>query len=284
MQPPPASVFQAVIVSAQRPGVRAGGGPALPVVNGVIEIGTAGRGSASRVNTRAIPDLDMAAQHRPGEPGGGVLSGPFTPTNLGGLGRDVGHYPNPFTAGIQISGELGEQSGGQVQLDDPASTRRQLTIGALGCDAGGSAAGDTRNQQLPSRVGEGKAPFGGALRDHQGPGDLRGYRTPPGDLTGIPVTPEQRRQCHPQLYPHPPRGLRCGEATHGGHPIPARFRAVTSTIIGGAVRWRVASRIAVRASTTGWDIVARRRSGGMVGVGGAVGVSVVVGVTCGAGQ
>jgi hypothetical protein len=89
----------------------------VAVINGVVEVGAAGRGAASWVDARPVPDLDMAAQHRPSEPGGGVLSGMCTPVTaevLGVLGCDFGHHRSPFTAAILVRGELGEQGGGQV--------------------------------------------------------------------------------------------------------------------------------------------------------------------------
>ena len=107
------------------------------------------------------------------------------------MGGEVGHHCGPFTADARVRGELGEQGGGQLQLDDPASTRRQVPGSALERDAVRSATGDTRQEQLSGRVGDSEAPFGGALGDHHGTGDFCVDRAPPGDLTRVPITSEQ---------------------------------------------------------------------------------------------
>jgi hypothetical protein len=85
------------------------------VVDGMVEVGAVGGGAASRVDTRPVPDFDVAAEYRPGEPGGRILRGQSSPAVaevLGALGVQVGHYASPLTAAVRVRGELGEQSGG----------------------------------------------------------------------------------------------------------------------------------------------------------------------------
>ena len=72
---PPAEVFEPVIVATKRPGVDLVGSSAVPVINGVVQVGAAGAGAAAGIDTRPVPNLNMAAQRCPGESSGRVLSG-----------------------------------------------------------------------------------------------------------------------------------------------------------------------------------------------------------------
>ncbi len=86
------------------PGVRLGGGPAVCVVKSVVEVGSAGRAAAAHIYTRPISDLDMAAQHHPGEPGGRGLSARGAPATLGVLGGDVGSQALFINHGVTWQG------------------------------------------------------------------------------------------------------------------------------------------------------------------------------------
>jgi hypothetical protein len=70
---PTPALRTAALLAVLRTEVSLGGGPATSVVDGVVEVGVAGRAAAAGVHADPVADLGVAAQHCSGEPGDRVL-------------------------------------------------------------------------------------------------------------------------------------------------------------------------------------------------------------------
>ncbi|HVE97207.1 MAG TPA: hypothetical protein VNA67_09525 [Pseudonocardiaceae bacterium] len=143
------------------------------------------------------------------------------------MSRDSG----PLTAAGGVGGELGEQAFGDVQLDDPAATRRRL--GATGV---GSAPGDARQHQVPGLVSDDEAPRGAALRGSHSAGKVSTDRSPTGNLAGMTVPAEHGGQPHSQLHSHLRGRLRREQAACTGDTVAAGWVvAVGWAVVGWVV-------------------------------------------------
>jgi hypothetical protein len=196
LQGPAALSFEDVVVAAQRPEVGGHGFTAVPVLDRMVLIATSRATAAADTHTGTVTDLGVAAQRSAGQPVVPV-GVEIAPPAVGVLAGDVGQHTRPLRQcrfGDPVApGELGQERGGNVQLDDPAGRPG-------GGGAGGTSAGDAIEHEPAVGLGDSPSPLGAALVRDDGAGVAGGNRAEAGDLAGVLVAAEQRGERHPDLY------------------------------------------------------------------------------------
>jgi hypothetical protein len=194
LESPAGLALEDVVVAAQWPQVRSDGLAAVLVGDGVVLVATGGRSAAADADAGAVADLGVAAQRGAGQAVVGV-GVEVAPVAFAVLAGDVGQHARParhgWFGGPVAAGQLGEERGGDVKLDDPAAWPG-------GGEPGGAAAGDAVEHQPSGGVSDGEAPLGAALLGDDGAGVRGGDRAEAGDLAGVLVVAEQGGQRCPE--------------------------------------------------------------------------------------
>ena len=149
-------------MAAQRGEIGGDGGAAVLVGDGVVLVAAGGAVAAAGADAGAVAGLGVAAQCGAGESVIGV-GVEVAPVPFAVLLCDVREDPGPGPDRTVAVGQLGEECGGNVQLDGSAA-------GTGGGKAGGAATGGAVEQQSPGRVGDRVAPLRAALGGDDGAG------------------------------------------------------------------------------------------------------------------
>src|SRR5882757_3042038 len=183
---------------AERPDVAPRGQPAPGVCIRMVLVGRIGRPAAAGERAGPVADLDVAGQRGAGEPSASRRIEPCQDSVPPGvLGGDIRHHRSPGAGGGGSGGELTQNLGRDMELDDPTPAgtppRHRPTW---------SAAGETGEDQVALGVGDGETPLSPApLISDQAARYVGQHRAEPGYLAASFIQPEEGGQPDPHLDP-----------------------------------------------------------------------------------
>ena len=229
-------------MTAQRRQVRGDGPAAVLVFDGVVLVAAGGAMAAADADAGAVADLGVAAQRSVRQPVAG-MGVEVALVAVAVLPGDVGQHARPWRRrrlpGPIVTGELGEERLGHVELDDSAARPG-------GDEPCGAPTSDAVEQQPARGVGDGESPLGAALLGDDDAGVGGGHGAQAGYLAGLLVTAEQGGQRHPNLHADAlvvTRGGITADPGSAGDTLVAHDSIASSgrVVVGRAVREAVGS-------------------------------------------